>query len=367
MERPNNHENALDSCRSILLIMREYRTTDKTHPNNPLIQEALLEDLCEKSKGVPTSERAFFLTEGLYYRAPERIRELFQEEVFAADKLATLLSHTKQAANVGLITVIRPELQALSFGLGRDLDAQDFTSHGPFRYWSGKIPRHSREDFTYVLTMVGKPRNVHCALAVQNLLENYAVDLIVLIGIAAGPKSKVALGDAVPVEHVLDYEHVRSELDGDKIVEKWRPELPDIDQNIQNDLAFIDENRFAANFRDCLHRIPDAWLPPGKKRDDIHPSVKRGTSVAGERLFADGRLEEMVTMRDDRIRAGDQEDSGFAQACEFHRKKWIIFRGIADYGDPAKQDGWHPVASLSAACAALDFLTYAYRSPSAAF
>ena len=217
------------------------------------------------------------------------------------------------------------------------------------------------------MTMIGKARNIPCALAIQNLFENYSVDLVVLVGIAAGPPSKVSLGDAVPVDRVLNYEHVRSELIGDKIVEKWRPELPQIDQNIQNDLAFIDEGRFQAKFENCLHRIPDKWLPPGKNRNEILPKIKRGTAAAGERLFADGRLEEMVTNRDERIRAGDQEDCGFAESCDFYCKKWIIFRGIADHGDPTKQDGWHPVASLSASCAALDFLTNAYRVPLASF
>ena len=363
MER-KKQENAVDSCRSILRMIREYRTPDKTHP---LIREALLEDLCEKTKQVSTSERSALLAEGLYYSAPERIRELFHEDDFSASKLASLPRHDKQVVNVGFVTLIKPELQALLVALRRSPDDQDFISHGPFRYWSGRLPVLERGDCTYVATMVGKPRNVPCALAMQNLVANYSVDLLVLVGIAAGPRSQVKLGDAVPVERVLDYEHVRSELDGDKIVEKWRPELPDIDQDVQNDLQFIDEQRFRTRFSDCLHRIPDSWLPQKVERKEICPSIKRGTSAAGERLFADGRLEEMVSMRDQRIRAGDQEDSGFALACEFSKKKWVIFRGIADYGDPNKEDGWHAVASLSAACAALDFLVNAYRSPPASF
>ena len=111
-------ENAVDSCRSILRMIREYRSTDKAHPLNSAIREALLEDLCEKCKHVSTSERAAFLSEGLYYSSPDRIRDLFKEDAFDSTKLAALPSHTKLSANIGFVTVIRAELQALLAALG---------------------------------------------------------------------------------------------------------------------------------------------------------------------------------------------------------------------------------------------------------
>jgi nucleoside phosphorylase len=82
--------------------------------------------------------------------------------------------------------------------------------------------------------------------------------------------------------------------------------------------------------------------------------------AAGERLIADGSLAEMRTW-DGRILAGDQEDSGFAQACDFNKTAWCVFRGISDHGDPLKNKNWHFAAALTAAATAYAFIEQAYR------
>lgn len=92
--------------------------------------------------------------------------------------------------------------------------------------------------------------------------------------------------------------------------------------------------------------------------------VTRGTILAGERLFADGSLKKMLVDVDNRIRAGDQEDSGFGQACDDFEIDWQVFRGISDYGNPRKHKLWQEFAALSAAAALASFLKHTYRAPS---
>jgi nucleoside phosphorylase len=184
-----------------------------------------------------------------------------------------------------------------------------------------------------------------------------------MIGIAAGPHDKVKLGDVVAANWVYDYEHVRREIIEGKRVERARPFHLSVPKNIGADLGLYEEswmrNRLASVLRNFdEYELP---LPPA----EINPKWHVGTIAAGEKLFADGSLNDLRLKYDDEIRAGDQEDSGFAQACVFREVPWCIFRGIADYGDATKNKVWHPTASLAAASAAYTFLQHAYRLPSA--
>ena len=229
-------ESASDACRTILRFMREY---DKDGYYQRDICEALLEDLCFKATGIDTTARGAFLTEALYHVAPQRIRELFSDKSFDAQTLLNLEDHARIHRNVGIITVIPPELKATLYALDRERDDEPDFNHGPYRYWTGDIPSTIGNSLphTYVLSMVGKPRNVPCALAVGNMMTHYNVDLLVLIGIAAGPKSKRKLGDVVISNAVYDYEHVRSELINGTIIEKPRPEFFLVEDSIENDVV----------------------------------------------------------------------------------------------------------------------------------
>jgi nucleoside phosphorylase len=308
----------------------------------------------------------------MYYSLPAGIRSLFSAESLGLRELAGLPTHKKLHKNVGIVTIIKPELDAVLLGLGRGVQDPEDERRGPFRYWYDEIERPEKPPLSVVVTMVGRARNVPCAIAVNQLLNLFTFDLLMLVGIAAGPKGEVKLGDVVAAERVYDYEHVRSELIKEKIIEKQRPLFVDIPDNIQNDLAIYNDQLMKVLFNHLLKSVSKKKLPYRKVNrrrvpyslSELKSSFHRGTVTAGERLFADGRLKEMVTNFDQRIRAGDQEDSGFAQVCKANNVQWCVFRGIADYGDPRKNDGWHVTASIAAASASLTFLKYTYQLPS---
>jgi nucleoside phosphorylase len=188
---------------------------------------------------------------------------------------------------------------------------------------------------------------------------------MMLIGIAAGPQEKVTLGDVVAANWVYDYEHVRREKNKGKKIEKPRPFHIPVPKNISADLELYEEAWLKNRLQSVLAQV-DAYtlpVPPA----EINPRFHVGTIAAGEKLFADNSLDELRSKYDDEIRAGDQEDSGFAQACDFRDIPWCIFRGISDYGDATKNKEWHSTASLAAASAAYAFLQHAFRVHSERF
>lgn len=350
-------ENPADSCRTIVEFIKQHANGGAQADG---IREALIEDLCWKATRVETSEKAALLAQGMYYMLPPRLRELFPPDFLGLDSLINLPSHLIPHRHVGIVTVLKVELEAVSKVFG--VRQQPTLDSGMFRYWSGELERADGLPLSTTIMTVGEPRNVPCAIAVEDMLNRYSIDLMMMVGIAAGPRDKVELGDVVAANWVYDYEHVRRELDSGQKVERPRPFHLQVPHNVRTDLNVFEEawmnNRFTAIMRDVdLYKLPVAPA-------DINPKFHIGTIAAGEKLFADGSLNEMRLRYDEEIRAGDQEDSGFAQACDFRRIPWCIFRGIADYGDPTKEKGWHFTASLAAASAAFAFLQHAYRMPS---
>lgn len=340
-------EDRLDSCKAIVeFITRDYgERTDA-------VRRGLLEDLLFKASGIQTHDKAAFLAQGMYYSLPIELRERFSSAFLGLGELKTL--PVKKPKDVGIITVLKVELDAALEAFGSVYDAS--IDLDGFKYWFCELERSNGSPLSLVISYVGEARNVPCAIAVDHMLSRFSLGLMMLIGIAAGPREKVTIGDVIIADRVYDYEHVRAEIREGQKVERQRPLYVETPRFVKENLNAFDELEAKAQLNSILQRIGFARLPT----QELAPVFHRGTLAAGERLIADGSLQEMRGI-DERIRGGDQEDSGFAQACEFTRIPWCIFRGISDYGDPTKNEGWHFAAAIAAAAAGFSFLRRTYQ------
>jgi nucleoside phosphorylase len=380
-------ESSEQDCKALLHFIETVDNDDSC-----LKSRGLLQDLVWKAQGLSQGPKQKLIAQGLYGFLKQNLRSLKCDSL-ALDALRTIFdggsfSRTKARRHfdLGIMTTNEKELNAvlLAFKISRG----NCRSYGPDRYWFGRIGNGKGHDLSVVVAMVGRPRNVPCAVATCRLLELFTCDLAVLVGIAGGLKRErndkgVKLGDVVCCELVIDYEHVRLGLrqvstQGSprnlrgrvrRFLERnlIRPLHLGIQTAIGNDLAIFvpEENRpdFIKKFQQHLLRLAKRRVPYRALR--LRPSFHRGTSLAGEKLFANGRLKEMRLQYHERVLAVDQEDSGFAQACNQREPyvPWIIFRGISDYSDIDKPKAFQDVAALAASTVAFLFLTNAYRPP----
>jgi len=350
------------SCRAL-----SYFLSDINHAKDPMMREMILRDLCWRVGDLETLERAIVLAETCHSILPDQLRSAFSKEKLKFSEFSLLRRSKKEHRDIGIVTVIGKELEAVLTSLGRAPDDNPDEHSGEFSYWNADINRQARRPLKVVVTMIGEPRNVPCAIALERLLNDFDLDAVIMIGIAAGPRSKTKLGDVVYADQVHDYEEYRLEL------VRWfgwptllkrklhRPKYISTRKVVKDALERMSENRFERFFTETLTRIPENKLPTGYKRD-TKPEIHDGTIAAGEKLIADGSVEKMLRF-DQRIRAVDMEDSGFAQVADFKMLPWCIFRGISDYADPHKEKGWQFVAALAAACAAVSFLKTTWESP----
>jgi nucleoside phosphorylase len=330
-------------------------------------REMILRDLCSRVGELQPLERAIVLAETLQSLLPKRMRATFDAARLGLNEFEGLRREKKEKRNVGIVTVIGAELRGVLTVLGRPLDAEPDERSGEFSYWFAEIQRPHQDALRVVVTMIAEARNVPCAIAVEHLLNDYDLDVVILVGIAAGPREKVKLGDVVYADQVYDYEEYRLELM--RVLgfvtnirrARPRPQYISTRKQIKVALERFDPKKFSGCFTESLSRVADDLLPKQYARSTT-PNVMDGTIAAGEKLIADGSLKRMRRRIDERIRAGAMEDSGFAQVAESKRLPWCIFRGISDYGDPRKENGWQFVAALGAACAAMTFLRSAWRN-----
>jgi len=357
---PNIEEDQVHSCRTIAYFLSKYNGNDD---ESQKVRKILQKDLCWRVSALSVIDRAIIMAEAWYNLLPGDIKQVFSPDALRIGEFDTLMRMKKDYRDVSIVTVIECELRAVLTALGSGTPDREDMRIGDFRYWFGEIPRYGSKPLSVVVTLVGERRNVPCAIAVEQLLSNFDTKLLVLVGIAAGPKEKVKLGDVVCAKKVYDYEHVRLEVQrffGLLLkIARPRPQYIDVEKEIETDIEIYDDKRMKTYFRELVGKTDQQEIRVIS--DNFEPSFHTGTIAAGEKLFADGSLSRMFKKVDQEIRAGDQEDSGFAQVAKIKKLKWCIFRGICDYGDPKKGDAWHFAAALSAASAAMTFLKSAWK------
>jgi nucleoside phosphorylase len=346
-----------DVCRSIIHFVGKYG------PEADAIRQMLLRDLCWKTGRLSALDRAKILAEMGCELLPPEVQGAFPPESFRPHEWRQLKAGARERKDVGIVTVIGTEMRSFLrvFHDSESIDAPH-SRRGDFNYWEFQMDRADRGPMSIVATMVGRPRNVPCVIAVDHLLHAFDVGLMILVGVAAGPKDKVQLGDIVYAETVHDYEHKRLEwrkIFGGmgKSVELPRPLTVDVVDSVRSALQRFDVTSIGQSFMNLVKEMDRKDIPTSVVRV---PDIHNGTILAGEKLIADGSLPRKRKTIDERIRAADQEDSGFAQACKAYGVPWCIFRGICDYADPNKGGKWQPIAALAAAVAAITFLRTAW-------
>lgn len=350
-------EDGASSCRAIAHFIRELHFPTEYVEGRNLV----LRDLCSRVAAIDNLERAVILANAFQSILPETIRKTFGRTQLRLEELRTLRREKKERKDVGIVTILGEELRAVLAALGRPQDAPPDEKSGEFSYWIANIPQGGREPITCVIMLVGEARNVPCAIAVEHLLNDYTLSSLILVGIAAGPEGVVRLGDVVYADQVYDYEEYRLEvatiwkMATPFRIKRPRPKIISTTKQTKLALERLEYRKFVALFAESIRQVPPDLLPP-QYSDFQVPKLHDGTIAAGEKLIADGSLKHMRRRVDERIRAGDMEDSGFAQVADFKKIPWCIFRGISDYGDPRKKNGWQFLAGFAAACAALAFL-----------
>ena len=279
-----------------------------------------------------------------------------------------MVSKSKLKFDVGIITALpEVELPAVLKAFEIDPNREEDRIIDGYRYWHTSIESSKLQNkITIVITSIGVSGNITSNEATLALIKYYNPSLLLFIGIAAGLKDKVELLDTVISDRVIGYESVKLTDNG----VRPRPQIEHPPHKILQDVHFfnqqVQDDKWSSLFKKLQNSLTSKFLPPYPI--NRMPIMHIGSIASGEKLLADGSLEEIRLRYDDRILAGEMEGIGFAIASVKSQVPWLIIRGISDFGDPLTKDGrlkdrFHHSAANSAASWARVFLEFSYSGP----
>ncbi|HYH94922.1 tetratricopeptide repeat protein, partial [Hyalangium sp.] len=269
--------------------------------------------------------------------------------------------------DVAILTVIPAELIAVRKALGIPEDARFEDEKGTIGYRGRLHSALARRDYEVVLTCMGRAGNDASATMAQTVISRYHPQAVLLVGIAAGVRGKLRIGDVVLSERVVAYESaafVSTREGGSR--EEPRPEIRPIPHRMSQAVANYqpDEERLRKRFEQGGAIPPPP--PPGSKRlyqehVAAWPQVRPATIASGDKLFRDSaRMAELRSLHG-KIEAVEMEAAGLMVSCEENGIPWLVIRGISDFGDELKNDGFHAFASRAAAAVLADFLQHGLK------
>lgn len=253
--------------------------------------------------------------------------------------------------DAAIITVIQVELQAIKVALGISNQAR-VRNDGVIYYEAKVYSRLLNRELSVIVTCIGEPSQASASARTERVIADYDPALIILVGIAAGMRDKLRIGDVIVPKTVVDIT-LKVVRDGR---EELRPVITDWASPVKQMMAGFEFDEKTYQER-CRASFGAPIPPPSGQEEDFATHVTFSPIVADNALGTDDDLlkassafDRLLTVHQN-IRAAEMEAGGLIKACKNHHppRTWLVVRGISDFGDEFKHDGFHRLASCSAA------------------
>ena len=268
--------------------------------------------------------------------------------------------------DVAIQTVVSHELHAVLDALGFGPEHRQ-TRHGDL-FWVGQVASECDGSMLEVVVHCqGRAGNANAGSAAAKLIQIYEPRLMVLLGIAAGMRHALKIGDVVVASSIVDVTIQVAEA-GEM---RRRPDIvPSPHVVTQMIRAWRSEpSVFLQRFQSLLPEplAPHETTSIQEFEDNVarEPSVRELPIVSSDTLLRDPEL--LVLLREQlhqQICIVEMEAAGFIKACAGRHPQipWLVLRGISDFGDALKHDGFHGLASRAAAAYLGYFLRCGFHS-----
>jgi adenosylhomocysteine nucleosidase len=236
-------------------------------------------------------------------------------------------------ADVAVLTVLTEELRAVVGVLARHADFRSAPLPGGGRLYEARV-RTDGTDLRVVATQALEPGPQSAALAYRRLRDAVRPSVVLLVGVAGGIRSDLAVGDVVIADEIVVYDARRETLAAPRHRGRSHPVTPAL-----------------------RHRVNEFFLRYGSTITDpaggrVH--VFRGPIGSGSAVVTDAGSDIVRFLRrfNEKTLAVETEAAGVGQ--EFYEEigpvcGWLTIRGISDLADRDKGHGWHQLASDHAA------------------
>ena len=275
---------------------------------------------------------------------------LFQAEINARE--------AARPPDLLVITAIPIELAAAKkvFGIGEDVPAR-YSNNG-IHFWTVTIQR-ADGPLSCVIASLGNAGNVNASAVTTLLLSELKPRKVLMMGIAAGRRKKLRLGEVILSERIVYYEGGTAHAGG-KIA--LRPEMQRPRFTTQQDLnAYFATASLSERLQKRAEQLGFA-IPVESQAGDVAVKlmVSPATIASGELLIRDPEVFEKFQGIHDKALVAEMEAYGVFDACEKQNVPVLVVRGITDHGDATKDDMLHHAASEAAAIVTIDYAMYGW-------
>ncbi|AQS85926.1 MAG: hypothetical protein ABF876_09885 [Acetobacter aceti] len=292
-----------------------------------------------------------------------------QEPIFCIDELAKrtvkifqIEKEAKQIAqnpDVLILTALPIELAAARLAFGIKDFSQPRVSLNGIHFWSTIVTRQDGP-VSCVVASLGSAGNVTASSITSQLLSELKPKTVLMMGIAAGMRGKMTLGEVILSERIVYYEGSAA-LDGGILAA--RPEIHRPGLLTQQDLnTYLATASLSERLQQQATTLGFA-IPKESNAGEVAASlmVSPATIASGELLVRDPNFFSSLRTLHDKVCVAEMEAYGVIDACQKQEVPALIIRGISDFGDSSKDNTFHKVASEAAAIVALDYVVYGWR------
>jgi adenosylhomocysteine nucleosidase len=257
-------------------------------------------------------------------------------QVFGGDRTNHRKPGPRHHADVGVLTVITPELAAVVEVLQSHRDYQTFQLSGGVQAYTAEVPAEGGAlRVAAMQTLDRGPRSA--AVAYDRLQAAFSPSVVLLVGIAGGIHPSLEIGDVVIADQVIYYDARRETEDGPRRRGQSEPMAPAL-----------------------RHRLNEFF----RRHDDVAPldsgdpvRIWRGPIGSGDAVVTDSNSDILEFLRrfNEKTLAVETEAGGVGQASYEHidaermRHGWLTIRGISDLANRDKGYGHHQLAARRAA------------------
>jgi len=236
---------------------------------------------------------------------------------------------------VAVLTVLTEELRAVVEVLRRHRDFRSGPLPGGSQLYQAAV-RTDRADLRVVATQALEPGPQSAAAAYRRLRDALHPPVVLLVGVAGGIRSDVAVGDVVIGDEIIYYDARRETVATSRRRGKSHSTTPAL-----------------------RHRVNEFFLRYGSTiavRRGVHVRVFRGPIGSGSAVVTDAGSDIVRFLRrfNEKTLAVETEAGGVGQA--FYEEigsepasGWLTIRGISDLADRDKGHGLHQLAADHAA------------------
>lgn len=328
----------------------------------------VLDDLLDRISTWELDDQLLVLANiGLAYLPPSTY-ERYPEARYRIVVPPEMSTRTPTEVDVVAIAVKKPELYAVQMAFGIDPSRPPDDKHRGVRFWEGDCESARDTKMSFVVCMAGEDGNTRMASFMSTVFQRYTPQLCVLLGMAAGVPGEVELGDVVAAEMVIDPSKVR--VTETASYPRSDYESPSHHRALYRDQMHFDPRKYgwSASIAEVLPAATACEfvdLPDRSSSAEFSPRFHTGVVIGGSVLVEDGSLRRVQQEVHDRTRSQEMEGYGFAHACEEAEIKWLLWRGIADAGEPDPSTGerpkdWQFLATLACAVAMRLFFKHDY-------